>query len=445
MSPQDNPMNDFDIAIIGGGPAGASAAIDLARRGRRVVLLERDRFPRFHIGESLLATVNDSLARLGLTDETRAKGFQKKYGATFSTGDGLIERYADFSSAPDIAQPQTYQVPRAEFDAMLLGRAKTVGADVREQHRVLDVAFDAAGVTLRVADEREERRTESTLRVAAVVDASGRAGVLQRKYDLRVDEPGLANIAVYSHFANVPRQEGRRSGDIRIIARPDLGWFWMIPISDALMSVGVVLPRAAFEALSERAPRDPAAPASAWHEAILDRAIAETPQVAGLLAAATREWPVRIEKDYSYGVKRYAGDRFVLAGDAGSFLDPVFSTGVAIALEAGLDAAAAMDEALAQNDLSAARFERFGRTQRGRYLAFRRFVMAFYTHPFRDLFFQPSPTPIFFNAVVTFLAGQWRPSLSTRFLVWVFLLMVKIQGRFALVPRIEGVREMEIA
>ncbi len=438
-------MNDFDIAVIGGGPAGASAAIELARRGRRVVLLERDKFPRFHIGESLLATVNDSLAKLGLTEETRAAGFQQKYGATFSTGDGLIERYADFSSAPDIAQPQTYQVPRSTFDAMLLGKAKRSGVEVREQHRVLDVAFDADGVTLRVADETDERRLESTFRVAGVVDASGRAGVLQRKYDLRVDEPGLANIAVYSHFQGVPRQEGRRSGDIRIVARPDLGWFWLIPISAELMSVGVVLPRAAFEALSARVPRDPAAPASVWHEGILNLAVAETPQVAALLAAAPREWPVRVEKDYSYGVKRYAGDRFVLAGDAGSFLDPVFSTGVAIALESGLDAAAAMDEAVAQNDFSAARFRSYDRVQRGRYVAFRRFVMAFYTHPFRDLFFQPSPTPIFFNAVVTFLAGQWRPSWSTRFLVWVFLLMVKIQGHFPLVPRIEGVRQPETA
>lgn len=438
-------MNDFDIAVIGGGPAGASAAIDLARRGRRVVLFERERFPRFHIGESLLATVNDSLARLGLTEETRAAGFQKKYGATFSTGDGLIERYADFSSAPDIAQPQTYQVPRAAFDAMLLGKAKRADVDVREQHRVVDVAFDAEGVTLRAVDESDAGRGESSVRVAGVVDASGRAGVLQRKYDLRVDEPGLANIAVYSHFKGVPRQEGRRSGDIRIVARPDLGWFWLIPISDELMSVGVVLPRVAFEALAERVPRDASAPASAWHEDILNLAIAQTPQVAGLLAAAPREWPVRVEKDYSYGVKRYAGDRFVLAGDAGSFLDPVFSTGVAIALESGLDAAAAMDAALARNDLSAARFRAYERVQRGRYLAFRRFVMAFYTHPFRDLFFQPSPTPIFFNAVVTFLAGQWRPSWSTRFLVWMFLRMVKIQGRFALVPRIEGVREPEVA
>src|SRR6202030_3644728 len=129
-----------------------------------------------------------------------------------------------------------------------------------------------------------------------------------------IDEPRLANLAVFSHYSGVSRAEGRRAGDIRIIARADLGWFWMIPISDELMSVGVVLPRSA------------AAPLLGLeHGELLDRAIADTPAVARLLAAAHREWPVRVEKDFSFASRAYAGHRWVLAGDAGLFLDPVVS------------------------------------------------------------------------------------------------------------------------
>src|SRR5207249_2287205 len=150
----------------------------------------------------------------------------------------------------------------------------------------------------------------------------------------------------------VPRAEGRRAGDIRIIARDDLGWFWMIPISSDLMSVGVVLPRLAARTLQSLEPA-----------ALLDRTIAETPAVAQLLASARQEWPVRVEKDFSFGSRAYAGDRWVLAGDAGSFLDPVFSTGVAIALESGLEAAQAIERGLAAGDLSVRRFRRYARRQ----------------------------------------------------------------------------------
>src|SRR5262249_61484755 len=192
-------------------------------------------------------------------------------------------------------------------------------------------------------------------------------------------------------------------GDIRIVARHDLGWFWLIPISADLMSVGVVLPRAAFKPF-----------AHLDHEAVLERAIAETPAIARLLAHARREWPVGVEKDFSFGARAYAGDRWLLVGDAGSFLDPVFSTGVAIALESGVEAARALDRALAAGDLSAGAFRAFDRRQRQRYRAFRRFVMAFYTRGFRDLFFQPVPMPRVFRAVGTSLAGYWRPSLAAR-------------------------------
>ncbi|HKB14149.1 MAG TPA: tryptophan 7-halogenase [Vicinamibacterales bacterium] len=414
---------DCDVLVCGGGPAGSAAAAFLGRAGRRVVLLERDRFPRFHIGESLLASVNDVFRAIGAADLIRGAGFTEKWGATFMPADGSIERYLDFGTAPGVDRPQTWQVPRATFDDLLLRHAAASGADVREQQRVVDLAFDDDGVTAAVqaADGGSSVRT---LRACAVIDASGRGALLARKFDLRVEEPRLANVAVFSHYSGVPRPEGRRSGDIRIVARDDLGWFWLIPISGELMSVGVVLPRAAFRAWKDLE-----------HQEILERAIAGTPAVARLLEHGRREWPVRVERDFSFGARAYAGDRWVLAGDAGSFLDPVFSTGVAIALESGLEAAQAIEAGLEANDLSQRRFRTYARRQRARYGSFRRFVVGFYTPEFRDLFFAADPPEQMYRALATVFAGYWRPSLTTRLRVGWFLMLVRLQKWFALVPR----------
>ena len=408
-------MSDFDADVIvaGGGPSGSAAAAFLARSRRRVLLFERDEFPRFHIGESLLASVNDVMAAIGADQLVREAGFPQKWGATFMLADGRNERYADFSNAPGVRAPQTWQVPRATFDHLLLKHAAASGALVHERHRVLDVSFDAAGVAVSIQGPEGAPRQ---FRARAIIDASGRVGLLSRKFGLRVDEQRLANIAVFSHYTGVPRQEGRRAGDIRIIACADLGWFWMIPISNELTSVGVVMPRAAFKALPDLEP-----------DRLLEHAIAGTPVVARLLAHCKREWPVRVEKDFSFGSRAYAGDRWVLVGDAGSFLDPVFSTGVAIALESGLEAAQAISQGLASGDLSARQFAGFARRQRQRYGSFRRFVLGFYTPAFRDLFFNEKPPERMFNAIVTHFAGYWRPRLSTRLWVTLFFVLVWVQ------------------
>jgi flavin-dependent dehydrogenase len=416
---------DYDVAVIGGGPAGSSAATMMARAGHKVILFERDRFPRFHIGESLLASVNDAFDALGVQEKVRAMGFPQKWGATFGTGDGSVEHYAAFAEPGGVPQPQTWQVERARFDEMLLDHAESCGVDVFQGYRVLDVTCEADGVDVEVSEQLGNRKVT---RVKAIVDASGRWGLLARKFNLRVDEPRLANIGFFAHYSGVPRQEGRRAGDIRVIARDDLGWFWLIPISDDLTSVGVVLRREVFETWP-----------SMTHEAVLQRAIDETLAVAALMRDARREWPVRVEKDFSYGAKRYAGDRWLLAGDAGSFLDPVFSTGVAIALESGVEAGRAMSEALARDDFGGLRFHSFSTRQRNRYRAYRRFVVGFYSRNFRDLFFQPTPPKPMFNAIVRLLAGYWDPPLASRLALEAFYASVWVQGRVQIAAPVPGV------
>jgi flavin-dependent dehydrogenase len=419
-----NRDRDCDVIVVGGGPAGSTAASWLARAGIRVVLLERDTFPRFHIGESLLASANDVLRAIGADDLVRNAGFPQKWGATFMSADGRIERYADFSTAPDVPAPQTWQVPRATFDDMLLRHASRSGADVRERHHVVDVEVREEGVTARVKSAGAEPRLQ-TIRAQAVIDASGRASVLARKFNLRLEEPRLSNIAVFAHYTGVSRQPGRRAGDIRIVAREDLGWFWLIPISEELMSVGVVLPQ---HAARDMRPIP--------HEAWLESSIADTPVVAGLLAGARRVWPIRVEKDFSYGARTYAGRRWFVAGDAGSFLDPVFSTGVAIALESGLEAAQTVARCLETDRWRGPHVAGFSRRQRQRYRSFRRFVLGFYTPEFRDLFFASDPPRTVFRSVVSVFAGYWRPRLTTRMCVALFFLLVRAQRRFRLVPRL---------
>jgi flavin-dependent dehydrogenase len=415
---------DVDFAVAGGGPAGSSSAISLRQQGHSVVLFERETFPRFHIGESLLSTANDAFATLGVAKQIESAGFPEKWGARLFTHDGQSGRYVDFTNVREVTKAQTYQVCRQEFDRILLERAREVGVDVREACSVTGCEFTPDAAILDVAS-RVDGAT-SRMQVRALVDATGRGGLLARKFDLRTEEPRLANIAIYSHYTNVPRLEGRRPDDIRLIARSDAGWFWLIPISKELTSVGVVLPKDLYRRLANG---DSA-------EEMLNRTISDTPVVAELMREARREWAVRVEKDFSYSASAYAGDRWILAGDAGSFLDPVFSTGVSIAMESGIEAAAELHRAFGRNDFSASSFAAFSRRQRKRFERFRRFVVGFYTPQFRDVFFSPEPPKLIFRSVTTVLAGKWNSSLWTRFLNEVFFGIIWIQKRLNIARRV---------
>jgi FADH2-dependent halogenase len=410
----------FEVAVIGGGPGGSSTATALARRGRSVLLLERDRFPRFHIGESQLPWINGVLETLGAHDAVAKAGFVEKWGASFWEIDGTPASYVDFTAAVETPVPQTFQVPRARFDELLLRHAERSGVVVREGHRAVDAAFDAEGVTLRYAGPDG---LEQTARVAAVVDASGRAGFLARKIGRYQTDAMLQHVSVHAQYEGIPRAEGRAAGDIRVLTRGDVGWIWLIPISETVTSVGAVVPQALHRRESK-----------ATADESLDHYLRSTPAAPHLLREARRMSPARFDADYSYLATRMAGDRWVAVGDAGSFLDPIFSTGVLLAMQGGLEAAEAIDAGLRVGDLSARRFARYERVVRRRYHYFRRFVIGFYDPYFRRLLFRRSRRLGIYEAVLSALAGNWRPSLGTRLRIQLFFAIITLKRFFRVAP-----------
>lgn len=407
-----NKTRDFDVAVIGGGPAGSSAASTLARLGHQVILLERERFPRFHIGESQLPWINEILQKIGAQDVVARERFVPKWGASFTTATGDADQYADFSQAYEVPRPQTIQVPRARFDQVLLEHAAACGARVLQGRATSDAAFDAAGVTI---THLGEDGGPQTVRVAAVIDASGRAGFLAKRFGERRKDPVLQNIAVHRQYVGIPRSEGRRAGDIRMVTRPDRGWFWFIPISDTVISVGAVVPQTVYNANAKRTP-----------EETLDYFLAETPAAARLVVHAKAVTHARFEADYSYLHSRHAGDRFLIAGDAGAFLDPIFSTGVLLAMQSGIEAAEEISAGLRDGDLGRHRFAAYERRLVRRYHHFRRFATGFYDPAFRDLFFNRSSRFGIYEAVLSVLGGNWRPSLKTRLRLELFFAIVAV-------------------
>ncbi len=403
------PPESVDVIVCGGGPGGSTAATFLARAGLSVLVFERERFPRFHVGESLLPWNVPLFERLGVLEALRASGAQVKRGARFVHRGTQRRRAVRFADGLDRDHPSAFQVKRADFDQLLLDHARRSGAVVFEAARVEEVAFDdrgrATGVRVRLAGEAGTRDVAAK----AVVDATGRDALLARRAGARVKDPLLDRAAAFAHFDRMRREPGEAGGDIAIVTTPD-GWWWAIPFGDGTASVGIVMPSARWAARNGSV------------EARYQEAIAETPEVGELLAGATRTTEVHAIADYSYRARNIAGDGYCLVGDAAGFLDPVFSTGVLLAMRSAELAALAIVAALRDKGRVDARdFAGYARVYRGAVDRYLRFVHGFYRPHFLETFYTPAPLAQIEQAVTTTLAGDvFAPNLRARFWNLVF-------------------------
>jgi flavin-dependent dehydrogenase len=353
-----------EVVVIGGGPAGATVSTLLAQQGHRVQLFERQHFPRFHIGESLIPETYWVLKRLGMLPKMQQSHFVKKHSVQFVSSQGKESAPFYFWDNKPHECSQTWQVVRSEFDQMMLDNAREHGVDVHEGVQVRDVLFAgerAIGVT--VSEEGETRQVAAQV----VVDASGQNGMLMRHLGLRVWDPVLDKGAIWTYWRGAYRDTGRDEGATVVIQTGGRkGWFWYIPLHDDIVSVGVVAP---FDELFKR---------RTDHETTYQEEVASCPGVRERLAGAERAAGYFATRDYSYRSSRVAGDGWVLVGDAFGFLDPLYSSGVLLALRSGELAADAVAAGLAKGDTSAAQLGAWGPAFNAGVDRMRRLVCEYY-------------------------------------------------------------------
>jgi flavin-dependent dehydrogenase len=358
----------YDAIIIGCGPAGACAAAVLAAHGRSVVVLEREKFPRYHIGESLIPYTYFPLRRMGLIEKMKESHFTKKYSVQFVGPDGRASHPFYFFKHLKHDAANTWQVLRSEFDQLLMDNARAKGAEVIEEVAVRETIEENGYVVgvraMNKAGEPIEFHAPMTL------DATGRDALSMSRNGWKVRDPYLDKIAIWTYYKGAMRDPGVDEGATTIAYVPEKGWFWYIPLAGDVVSVGIVAEKAYLYNGSK-------APAEIFH-----REVSNNVWVQRHLAIGEQFGPYRVTGEYSYRSRFCAANGLILIGDAFAFLDPVFSSGVFIALCSGERAADAAHRALTDGDYSAARFASYGADMCRGIEAMRRLVYAFYDRAF---------------------------------------------------------------
>ncbi len=384
-----------EVLIIGGGPAGSTAAALLASAGRSVAVIEKARFPRFHIGESLLPYNAPIFRRLGVWEQLATHGFQRKHGAQFVFEPDRTASRLDFQNSLDRDLPLAFQVRRAELDQLLLDNARKRGAEVLEGHSVDRVLFEGDRAT--GAEIRDDTGAAKSLSAKVVIDATGRDTLLGRQLGLKRKDAILRQAALFGHFKNARMGLGPDGGDILVVGG-EYGWFWLIPLDSETTSVGVVFPS---RVLKEARKGD--------HGSALDvfeRLVAQSPEVSERLKNAHPSRPVEATADFSYRCDQFVGDGWMLVGDAAGFLDPVFSSGVFLAMSTAARAADLVEKRLKAGGPVLRKhligYERFAK--RG-FERFRRYILAYYD-PACVSVFASEPPAIIRRAVSSAFAGK---------------------------------------
>ena len=381
---------DCDVLVIGGGPAGSTAAALLVGLGHRVTLLEKSRHPRFHIGESLLPANLPLFRRLGLEDQIRAIGM-KKPGAEFVSPWHDASQVFNFSEAWDKSMPFAYQVRRSEFDEVLIRNAAAKGAAVIEGCRVREVEFADGGATVRA--QHEDGRSE-TWQTRYVIDASGRDTFLGNRFKAKHRNPKHNSAAIYGHFSDARRLPGEAEGNITVFWF-EHGWFWFIPLLDGATSIGAVSWPYYMKSRGKRSPQ----------QFLLDT-IAMCPSLHERLKDARLVSEVYATGNFSYACDRTHGPGYLLLGDAYTFIDPVFSSGVLLAMNSAFMGAEAVDTFLRRPAEARAAFARFDKMMKHGPREFSWFIYRVTNPTMRDLFMSPGNRWRMKEAVLSLLAGD---------------------------------------
>jgi flavin-dependent dehydrogenase len=413
---------DYDLLVIGGGPAGSAAAGFARQQGMSVCLVEKETFPRFHIGESLLPCGNRIFQELGVWPRLEAEGFVQKFGAYFFLANGAAGKEIIFSEGIIPGLERTFQVERAKFDTLLLDHARSLGADVRMPAtvRALVPGAGAHTATLQTAGG------EQTVTARWVIDASGRDKIFPSESKRATDpSPFPKRVAIYNHFRGVVRCAGRAAGHTTAVRLGD-GWFWIIPLADDRTSVGLVTTVDSMR----RSGLDPAR--------LFARAVAHSPKLAELMAGAEALMEFRVTSDYSYFHRTLATDRMVMAGDAGGFFDPIFSSGVFMALYSAQLAAGLVARAhREQRALTPRECRRYTRAIKKHAGVFQRLIAVFYDNDAFSVFLCARPPLRLDLGITSIVAGHARLTWPIWWRFKLFLLICHLQKYFALVPRID--------